>query len=199
MSCEETKHLLYDAALGEETDRAALGRHLASCAACRAEFADLELTRKLLLQGLPEEEPARRIAFAPAAPERRGWELGGGGWWAFAGAVAMALLLTVLPVRKPVVPPAAPQATGVGSEVPAFTRAEVEKIAAAAVEESERRHRSETAAMVNAAVTRLSDQMRYFERTQTLVYKQAEQNRSELETMAGLIGRDQAAREGGVR
>ena len=175
MNCEETKHLLYNRALGEETNRAALDEHLASCPGCRAEMADLELTRKLLVKGLPEEEPARRIAFVMEAPKHplRFWQ------WSFAGAAAMAVLFAVLAVRRPPEP---------GSTAAVFTRAEVEQIVTAAVKESEQRQRAQTADIIQAASTRMAEQMRYFESTQSIVYKQAEQNRSDLQQVAALVG-----------
>ena len=62
MNCNEAKPLLYDRAL-EGTPNKDLDHHLETCTACRADLTDLELTRKLMRQGLPEEEPPRRIAF----------------------------------------------------------------------------------------------------------------------------------------
>src|SRR5258706_10995541 len=99
MNCEAYRNSLFDEALGEGT--AELREHLKSCAECRAELDRLKLTRKLLVQGLPEEEPPRRIVFT--ADKRvpnplRFWQ------WSFAGAAAFALFFAVLAGRKP--PPA---------------------------------------------------------------------------------------------
>src|SRR3989442_4910887 len=98
MNCEETKHHLYNAALGEETGPD-LEQHLASCAACREELAALPMTRNLLVRGLPEEEPPRRFASVAEVPARpnllRFWQ------WSFAGAFAAPTLAAVLAVRRP--------------------------------------------------------------------------------------------------
>jgi len=193
MSCEEIKHLLHDLSLGEAAPSGELGRHLAHCAACRAELADLELTRKLLLQGLPEEEPPRRLAFVAERPLQaaRFWQ------WAFAASTALALLLAALVIaRAPGKPRLSPPPVATATPAPAgLTRAEVEKMVAAAIEESEQRQRAETSARIQTAGARMADQMRYFERTQNIFYKQAERDRTDLEYIAGLIGRgDQPAR-----
>jgi len=188
MNCEQAKPFLYDRALDEGTN-AELDQHLASCADCRAELADLELTRKLMLQGLPEEEPARRIAFVADKPAvsynpLRFWQ------WSFAGAAALALLFAVLAVRRPVLAPAASADT--------FTRAEVEamisKSVAQAVSVSEQRQQAETAAVIQLAAQRMAEQFHYLESTQTQVYRQTEQNRADLRSVTALIGG--AGREG---
>src|SRR5690242_18474700 len=107
MDCHEIKNLLYDEALGE--GNGAVKDHVKTCAACRAELERLQTTRKLMMQGLPEEEPARRIAFVadrPAAPNPlRFWQ------WSFAGAAAFALFFAVLAVRRPDAPIAQGPAT----------------------------------------------------------------------------------------
>ena len=66
----------------------------------------------------------------------------------------------------------------------------VEAAVSRAVAEHSRRERAETVVLVSRATAGLADQMRYFERTQNIFYKQAEQNRSELEYVAGLVGRN---------
>lgn len=178
MNCEETKHLLYNAALGEETG-SDLEQHLSSCAACREELAALQTTRRLLVHGLPEEEPPRRLAFVADVPARpsllRFWQ------WSFAGAMAMAMLFAVLAIRRP-----APATTTAG-----FTRAEVEQIVNAAVRQSEERQREETAKVIESAAKHMGEQLQYFERTQSIVYKQAEQNQADLQYVASVIGRGQ--------
>lgn len=178
MNCTDVKHLLFDATLGEVTDRTAVEQHLASCPGCRAELADLELTRKLLVQGLPEEEPARRIAFVTEAPKipLRFWQ------WSFAGAAAVAVLLAVLVVERP------PQAGPAAPTAASFTRADVQRIVDAAVKESEQRQRAQTAAIIQSAAARMSEQVHYLQSTQSIVYRQAEQNRSDLQQVSALIG-----------
>ena len=186
MNCEQAKPLLYDRALGEGAS-VELDQHLGSCADCRAELADLELTRKLMLQGLPEEEPARRIAFVAEKPAAsynplRFWQ------WSFAGAAALALLFAVLAVRRPPAPAASADT---------FTRAEVEalisKSVAQAVNVSEQRQQAETAAVIQGAAQRMAEQFHYLESTQSQVYRQTEQNRAELSQVNAIIG---GAREG---
>ncbi len=63
-----------------------------------------------------------------------------------------------------------------------------------AVEEHARRERAETAALVSRATGNLTDQMRYFERTQNIFYKQAEQSRSEMAYVTSLVGRSDLTR-----
>jgi hypothetical protein len=180
MNCEQAKPLLYDRALGEGAS-VELDQHLGSCADCRAELADLELTRKLMLQGLPEEEPARRIAFvadklAAAYNPLRFWQ------WSFAGAAALALLFAVLAVRRPTQP------------ADTFTRAEVaamiEKSVTQAVSASEQRQQAQTAAVIQSAGQRMAEQYHYLESTQTQVYRQTEQNRADLRQVDAIIGRE---------
>ena len=196
MNCEQAKPLLYDRALGEGAS-AELEQHLSSCADCRAELADLELTRKLMLQGLPEEEPARRIAFVadkPAPSSARAFDSAAVSYnplrfwqWSFAGAAALALLFAVLVVRRP-----APAASA-----DMFTRAEVEalisKSVAQAVNASEQRQQAQTAAVIQGAASRMAEQFHYLESTQTQVYRQTEQNRADLRQVDAIIG---GAREG---
>src|SRR5947207_14925556 len=97
MNCQDAKPMLFDRLLegGKNRD---LDAHLSSCLACREELASLELTHKLMRQGLPEEEPPRRIAFVTDAPARnplRFWQ------WSFAGAAAIAMMFAVLAIRRP--------------------------------------------------------------------------------------------------
>jgi hypothetical protein len=187
MNCEQAKPFLYDRALGEVAGPD-LDQHLASCGDCRAELADLELTRKLMLQGLPEEEPARRIAFVADKPVAsynplRFWQ------WSFAGAAALALLFAVMVVRRPA--PLAPVGT--------FTRAEVEalisKSVTQAVNASEQRQQAETAQVIQAAAQRMAEQFHYLESTQGKVYRETEQNRADLRQVDAIIGRGQGVRQ----
>jgi hypothetical protein len=198
MNCEQAKPFLYDRALGETTSPE-LDRHLASCADCRTELADLELTRKLMLQGLPEEEPARRIAFVaekPTPSSARAFDSTAASYnplrfwqWSFAGAAALALLFAVLAVRHPVA--AAPADT--------FTRAEVEALIAKSVSQavnaSEQRQQAETSQVIQSAAQRMAEQFHYLESTQTQVYRQTEQNRADLRQVDAIIGRGQGVRQ----
>jgi hypothetical protein len=180
MNCEQAKPFLYDRALGERSS-AELDQHLTGCADCRGELADLELTRKLMLQALPEEEPARRIAFVADKPAAafnplRFWQ------WSFAGAAVLALLFAVLAVRRP-----APAAD-------TYTRAQVEALVAKSVAEavnvSEQRQQQQTAAVIHSAAERMAEQFHYLESNQTQVYRQTEQNRAELSQVSAIIGRE---------
>ncbi|SRR5579871_166713 len=190
MNCEQANPLVYERVL-EGAANAELDRHLATCASCRAELADLELTQKLMRQALPEEEPPRRIAFVAEKPAAmptyhplRFWQ------WSFAGAAAFALLFAVLAVRKPAAPPAGDT----------YTRAEVEQIVAKqvalAVNASEQRQQAQIAAVIQSAGERMAEQYHYLESTQTQVYRQEEQNRAELHQVAAMVGGGQG---GGVR
>ena len=186
MNCEQAKPFLYDRALDEATSPE-LDQHLASCADCRAELADLELTRKLMLQGLPEEEPARRIAFVADKPAvaynpLRFWQ------WSFAGAAALALLFAVLAVRRPA--PAASADTFTRAEVEAMIAKSVTQAVNAAVNASEQRQQAQTAAVIQGAASRMAEQFHYLESTQTQVYRQTEQNRAELRQVDAIIGRE---------
>jgi hypothetical protein len=79
MTCGEATQVLMDMVLDEAgaAERERVEAHLARCEACRAEMENLKLTRKLLVQGLPQEEVPRRIAFV--APSE-GARPGGFGW-----------------------------------------------------------------------------------------------------------------------
>jgi hypothetical protein len=184
MSCETYRNSLFDEALGEGS--AELREHLKSCAECRAELDRLKLTRKLMVQGLPEEEPPRRIVFTAdkrAPNPLRFWQ------WGFAGAAAFAVFFAVLAVRKPA--PVAPTVTATAT----FTRAEVEQIVETAVRDSEQRQRAELQGLLQNASQRMSEQIYSLERTQTLTYKAAEQSRTEVQQVAALMGRN----EGGTQ
>src|SRR6266404_7250583 len=167
MNCEQVKSFLYDRAL-EGAPNQDLDAHLATCQACQSELADLELTHKLMRQGLPEEEPARRIVFAADSPRYnplRFWQ------WSFGGAAAFAMLFAVLAVRRPaVVASPSPAVATVGA--PTFTRAEVEQMVNQAVAASEERQKMEMANVIHSAAERMSDQLHYLQSSQTQVYKQ---------------------------
>src|ERR1035438_124332 len=197
MNCEQAKPFLYDRALDEATSPE-LDQHLASCADCRAELADLELTRKLMLQGLPEEEPARRIAFVadkPAPSSARAFDSAAPQYnplrfwqWSFAGAAALALLFAVLVVQRPA--PAASADTFTRAEVEAMIAKSVTQAVNAAVNASEQRQQAQTAAVIQGAASRMAEQFHYLESTQTQVYRQTEQNRAELRQVDAIIGRE---------
>ena len=85
----------------------------------------------------------------------------------------------------------------------ALTREEVAAMVVAAVRQSETRLAGETAARIEAAaaqldrrhltaLTSLADQMRYFERTQTILYKETDRTRAAFESVAARLP---AARE----
>ncbi len=172
MNCEAYRKSLFEEALGEGT--AELRDHLKGCAECRAELDRLKLTRKLMVQGLPEEEPPRRIVFTADRPARnplRFWQ------WSFAGAAAFAVFFAVLAMR--------PQPVGT------FTQAQVEQIVNTAVRDSEQRQRAELQGLLQNASQRMSEQIYTLERTQTLTYKAAEQSRSEIQQVAALMGRNE--------
>lgn len=235
MTCGEAKQILMDLALQEAGPEARkrVQAHLEECDTCRGQLADLNLTRKLLVQGLPEEEVPRRIAFiaAPegdatgkALPELPYWRsfvrsraftipmgiaaavallvgalalaqtrvVGERGRWevAFGGASRDATAGGARPAGLP-----APQPVGV--TVP-LTREQAALLVAAAIRESEERQRAETATLVEAAAARLdkrhflaltslAEQMRYFERTQNIFYKETDQTRAALERVASRL------------
>jgi hypothetical protein len=193
MNCEQAKPLVYDRVL-EGGANAELDRHLVSCADCRAELADLELTHKLMRQGLPEEEPPRRIAFVaekPATPSYnplRFWQ------WSFAGAAALALVFAVLAVWRPAGAPARSADTFTRAEVEALVKDAVTKSVAQAVSASEQRQQAQTTAVIQSAAQRMAEQFHYLESTQTQVYRETEQNRADLRQVAALVGG--ASREG---
>ena|SRR5579871_2200714 len=185
MNCIEAKPFLYDYAL-EGTRTADLDAHLAACDSCRAELADLQLTHKLMRQGLPEEEPPRRISFvADAAPRHalRFWQ------WSFVGATAVAFLFAVMLIRRP----------AITSSGPLLTRAEVDAMVAQKVAEavsaSEERQKAETAAVIQNAAERMGEQLHYLQSTQSQVYRQTEQNRSAIHDVALLVGGREGVRQ----
>lgn len=224
MNCEEAKQVLMDLALDEAQgdDRRQVEAHLASCAACRAELANLKVARKLLVQGLPQEEMPRRIAFVPAEPPSRTWAA----WlWSRAftipvgAAAAIAVLACGLALAharlvieqghwelafgsRPAaaVPAATPAAPSAMQAIPAgpLTREQAQQLVAAAIRDSEQRQQAATVIQLRAAGVRLdarqqavlanlTEQMRNFSETQTLLYKQNEGTRS---LVANLMSRE---------
>jgi hypothetical protein len=188
MNCEQAKPFLYDRALGEGAS-AEFDQHLAGCTDCRTELADLELTRKLMLQGLPEEEPARRIAFVAEKPAAafnplRFWQ------WSFAGAATLALLFAVLAMRHPNAAPGTYTRAEVEAIVEKSVEKSVAKSVAQAVSVSEQRQQAQTAAVIQGAAQRMAEQFHYLESNQTQVYRQTEQNRAELRQVDAIIGRE---------
>lgn len=90
MRCDQVRALAAELALDEltGTERAAALAHLGSCAACRAEVADLAAVADSLLLLAPHAEPSagfesRVVARIAPAPARRWWP-----WIAVAAAVA---------------------------------------------------------------------------------------------------------------
>jgi hypothetical protein len=192
MNCEQAKSFLYDRVL-EGAINPELDAHLSTCQACQSELADLALTHQLMRQGLPEEEPARRIVFAAEVAPRynvnplRFWQ------WSFAGAAAFALLFAALFVadvmRRPaVIAPATAPAPVATAATSTFTRAEVEQIVNQAVAASEERQKMEMANVIHSAAERMSDQLHYLQSSQTQVYKQTEQNRADIRQVTALVG-----------
>lgn len=176
MSCEETKEILTDLALGEAdpAERELAREHLEACEACRAQLADLNLARKLLVEGLPQEEVPRRIAFVAAETGRVRW------LWRRAVAIplgvaaAVALLVGTLALARTRIVlergrweiafgvreagrtagPESPVPPSQRVSVPSLTREDAARLVAAAVGESEARQRGETAALVKTATLR---------------------------------------------
>lgn len=223
MNCGETKQALMDLVLDEagSEERKQIDAHLAGCAGCRAELVNLRLTRKLLVQGLPQEEMPQRIAFVSGEAAKgglRGWL----GSRTFAIPVAVAVAVAVLAcglalARARLVieqghwelafgqAPAAPmsgtkpaQPAQAGMPVPLLTRKQAQQLMAAAIRESEQRQEAASAARLEAALSRLDQrqratllalagQMRYFEATQNVFYKEASRTRTALELVASRL------------
>ena len=232
MTCGQVKQMLIDLALAEAgpAERKRVQDHLQECKACRGRLADLDLTRKLLLEGLPQEEVPRRIAFV-AANEGAGL-FGRSGLWrrAFAApvgvAAAVALLVGALALARVRVVleqerweiafgasrQAAAQATGsasgsagTGPVSAGLTREQVTGLVDAAVRQSEARQQAEAETFFGTAVAQLerrqraafaslAGQMRYFERTQTILYKDADRNRLALEMVASRLPAEKGER-----
>jgi hypothetical protein len=171
--CEKFRQEIYDCALGEHELTTGAREHMAECPSCREELARLGLTQKLVRQGLPEEEPPRRIAFVaePRPNPLRFWQ------GSFAGATAFALLFAVLAWKRP-----APIG---GAE---FTRDEVAQIVREAVAASEQRQRATMEQVIQAAGERMREQLYQIQSMQSDVYRQTEQNRADLRHMAALVG-----------
>ena len=201
MLCAELKELLMQVALDEASaeERARVEEHMTGCQACRHAFAEWKLTRKLVAQGLPQEEPPQRIRFVPSRQPATGF----GGWmWqrAFripvgiaAGIALVAFALTLAGARVSIGPggwevalgrpgSAAGQAVSVSQT---FTPDQVKALVSAAVHESEQRQRAETVQFIEKAVGRLdqrqqttlhdvSMQMALFDRYQNDFYKNNE-------------------------
>jgi anti-sigma factor RsiW len=185
MNCGETKQALMDLVLDEagSEERKQIGAHLAGCAACRAELVNLRLTRKLLVQGLPQEEMPQRIAFISGEAAKRGLR----GWLrsrAFAIPVGVAAAVAVLACGLALArarlmieqghwelafgqAPAATtagtklaQAAQAGMPVPPLTRDQAQQLVAAAIRESEQRQQAASAARLEAALSQLDQRQR---------------------------------------
>lgn len=215
MDCGDLKQLLMDMALDEvgAEGRKQVQAHVAHCEPCRRELAAWNTTRKLLVQGLPQEEPAQRLAFV-ASHASAGWRA----WlWqrAFtvpvgvaAGVALLAGVLALAGTRFGVQPDgrwelafgrpqvSAPVATApAGSKPASFSREQVAEIVAAAIRQSEQRQRADTAAFLETALARFDQRqraalenvdghLRYFERTQNFLYKQNEGTTYALQAIA---------------
>ena len=223
MNCGETKQALMDLVLDEagSEERKQIEAHLTGCAACRAELVNLRLTRKLLVQGLPQEEMPQRIAFVSGQAAQgglRGW-LGSRTFAIPVGvAVAVAVLacglalagarLVIEQGRWELAFGHAPattttgtkpaQAAQAGMPVPPLTREQAQQLMAAAIRESEQRQQAASAARLEAALSQLDQrqratllalagQMRYFEATQNVFYKEASRTRTALELVASRL------------
>lgn len=203
--CLELKELLMQVALDEASaeERSRVEKHLAGCQACHQVFAEWKLTRKLVAEGLPQEDPPQRIRFVDS---RR--SVGGFGGWVWqraftipvgiaAGIALIVCALALSGARASLgaggwqVALGRPSAGGVTSgsaAVPAaqdLTRAQVAELVAAAVRESEQHQRAETARFVETAIGHfdrrqqvalrdLSMQVALFDRNQNYFYKQNE-------------------------
>ena len=228
MTCGQAKQMLMDLALAEAgpVERKQVQEHLQVCDACRAQLTDLDLARKLLVQGLPQEEVPRRIAFVGASQEAG--LFGRSGLWrrAFAvpvgvaaavallvGALALARVRVVLEQERWEIAFGASQqraapATGSASAGPVsagLSREQVAGLVDAAVRQSEARQQAEAEALIGtasaqlerrqrAAFASLAEQMRYFERTQTIFYKDADRNRLALEMVASRLPAEKGER-----
>lgn len=208
MLCGQLKELLMEAALDEAgvEERKRVEAHLAACEACRKAFVELRLTRKLLLQALPQEEPPQRLRFVSERGGAWGWR----GWiWqrAFAVPVGIAAAIALLAGVFALTGARAEVSRGqwqaafgaprVASQpaAQALDREQVARIVAAAVRQSEQRRRADTAASVEAAIGKLDQreqaafrdllaQVAYLDRKQTMLYKQGESTQSRLEMVA---------------
>ena len=244
MTCGQVKQMLIDLALAEAgpAERKRVQDHVQECEACRGRLADLDLTRKLLLEGLPQEEVPRRIAFV-AANEGAGL-FGRSGLWrrAFAvsvgvaaavallvGALALARVRVVLEQERweiafgashqaatqttgspsaglaPPAPGSASGSAGAGPVSAGLTREQVAGLVDAAVRQSEARQQTEAETLIGTAVAQLerrqrtafaslAGQMRYFERTQTILYKDADRNRLALKMVASRLPAEKGER-----
>lgn len=216
MTCAQVKEILMNIVLdeAEPDDHLRIKSHLEICEACRAAMNELSLTRKLVVQGLPQEEPPRRTAFVTTgAASPTGWF---GFLWQRAFTVplgvaaALVLVLATLALAHarvgvqqgrwelafgaaPAVSAPATQSTSVPLVAPAsFTQEQVRQIVAAAVNESETRQRAESAALVEAAMARTDQRnvaalQTFAEQIRYLQQKQtvlAKQNESTLSYVA---------------
>ena len=123
-ACPDFEPLLLDRAAGaiDAVDRSRLERHLETCAACRAEAADVE--RALSLAALPPLADAEREAVARAGREtllrhRSGRRrLAGGLVLAIAASAAFALAVPWYLLSRHAAPPPQDASIGVAWELP---------------------------------------------------------------------------------
>jgi Putative zinc-finger len=158
--------------------------HVESCRVCSEELDRFRLT-EAALRSLPEQEPPRRIAFAPekvAGP--RWWQT----WWnsaprlGFASAALLAAAILVHALVRPVVvaprpaaAPAAIEARAIEARIGEEAARRADAAVRAAVAQSEARQAQRTAELVEAArkdmeFQRRADRVAY-EETLTLLQK----------------------------
>ena len=200
MNCDEVRPILLDYVMEEApaADRAAIQRHLETCAACSEEAGKCRQTLATLAQGAAFEETPQRIRLVREPAN----------WWAafwlnparlaFAGAGLACIALALLALARTTVSyqqgsfaiafggPAVSTARtplAVAASAPApttsqgLTREEVARLIAEAVASSEARKSGETARIVNAAAQQ-SEQRRTVDRleiAESLRYFQATQ------------------------
>jgi anti-sigma factor RsiW len=161
MQCGEMDLKAY--LLGEATaaGRRGVEAHLETCAACRAEFERLDVTRAAML-ALPAEEPPRRIAFvSDKVFEPRWWRrLSLAGLLAPAALAAVTAFAVVKLQPPPAVPMAAVQSAPSEEKIAREVAARLDEAVKRAVAESESRQQARALEMVRAAEQRLMNEHR---------------------------------------
>lgn len=199
-------------------ERAGIARHLENCSACSGEMARLQQTLALVAQGEASEEIPQRIRLVaePASRWSAFWQSGAQLSFATAGLVCLAFALLALfrttvsyqEGKLQVAFGVAPGTMG-GQLVPAavqpaansgaLDRTEVRRLVAEAITASEGGQQQRTAQLLMAVAQQaeqqrvsdlreLAESIRYFQTTQTMMWKDQVQNQHLVSALMQQVG-----------
>ena len=199
-------------------ERAGIARHLESCSACSGEMARLRQTHALVAQGeVSEEIPQRiRLVAEPAGRWAAFWQSGAQLSFATAGLLCLAIALLALfrttvsydegklqvafgAQRGAIGEPVATTALQPAASPVALDRAEAQRLIFEAIAASEGRQQQHTAQLLQAVsqqaeqqrvsdLRELAESIRYFQATQTMMWKDQVQNQQLVSGLMQQVG-----------